>query len=160
MAVLPYLEETTLYQKFHRDEPWNSPNNKPLIEQMPQSLWSSHKPPAVAGHTRFVVPVGKNTCFDDDKGVTISQITDGTSKTILALEVGEDKSVIWTKPDDLDFDPQKPLAGLGNVDKGFDAVFCDCHVMRTLPTIKPDLFRRMIIRNDGETVDFSQVPKP
>ena len=38
-------------------------------------------------------------------------VTDGTSNTIMVVEAGE--PVIWTKPDDLAFDPKKPLPKLG-----------------------------------------------
>ena len=32
MAILPYIEQKTLYDKFQLDEPWDSPNNKELIK--------------------------------------------------------------------------------------------------------------------------------
>ena len=35
VALLPYLGEKSLYYKFHLDEPWNSPHNKVLLDQMP-----------------------------------------------------------------------------------------------------------------------------
>ena len=38
VLLLPYLEEKTLYEQFHLDEPWDSPNNKKLIERMPTAL--------------------------------------------------------------------------------------------------------------------------
>ena len=36
VAILPFLEQQPLYEQFHLDEPWDSPHNKTLIEQMPQ----------------------------------------------------------------------------------------------------------------------------
>ena len=35
VAILPYLEQDTLYKQFKLDEPWDSPHNKKLIRQMP-----------------------------------------------------------------------------------------------------------------------------
>ena len=35
VAILPYLEQAALYNKFHLDEPWDSPHNKALIASMP-----------------------------------------------------------------------------------------------------------------------------
>ena len=34
--LLPYIEEEALYRQFHLDEPWDSPNNKPLLARMPK----------------------------------------------------------------------------------------------------------------------------
>src|SRR5260370_25308336 len=31
VALLPYLEENELYSQFRLDEPWDSPNNRPLL---------------------------------------------------------------------------------------------------------------------------------
>ena len=36
VALLPYLEQKALYDRFHHDEPWDSPHNITLLEQMPQ----------------------------------------------------------------------------------------------------------------------------
>src|SRR4249919_3311122 len=35
VAILPYIEQQPLYDKFKLDEPWDSPNNKDLIQYMP-----------------------------------------------------------------------------------------------------------------------------
>ena len=38
VAILPYLEQQELYNKFKLDEPWDSPrNNKELIQYMPNA---------------------------------------------------------------------------------------------------------------------------
>ena len=42
----------------------------------------------------------------------MTDISDGTSNTILLLEVPASRAVIWTKPDDLAFDPEQPSQGL------------------------------------------------
>ena len=53
-------------------------------------------------------------------------ISDGCAATILVVEADVDRAVPWTKPDDLDFDPADPWAGLGHLRKeGFLAVFAD-----------------------------------
>src|SRR4051794_14898536 len=35
VAILPYIEEDALPRQFKLDEPWDSENNKKLIEKMP-----------------------------------------------------------------------------------------------------------------------------
>lgn len=155
VAILPYVGQIKLYDKFHQDEPWDSPNNKPLIAQMPDVFKSAggHLP---EGMTRFVVPVGKDTMFDGTKGLATSAATDGPSVTILALEVGDDKAVTWTKPDDLEFDPQHPLAGVGASVSAIPAVMGDGSV-HVLKNIDEETFKRLILRNDGQKVDPSKL---
>src|SRR5438477_2970944 len=35
VAILPFIEQGELYNKFHTDEPWDSPHNKALLKEMP-----------------------------------------------------------------------------------------------------------------------------
>lgn len=158
VQLLPLLDQAELYKQFHLDEPWDSEHNKAVIAKMPAVFSSGNKLLLVEGKTRYVVPVGKNTIFDGDKGIGVEKITDGMSNTILILETGEDKAVVWTKPDDMDFDPQKPLAGLGKIDeKGTQAAFADGHVQMLRKKIDAETFRRLILRNDGKPVDQSKL---
>ena len=66
-------------------------------------------------------------------GPTYHDLTDGTANTLLAVYAGADKSVPWSKPDDLPFHPEDPAAALGAIpDAGTLAVFWDTQV-RNLP---------------------------
>src|SRR5207244_40253 len=46
VLLLPYIEQEHLYSQFKLDEPWDSPNNMPLLAQMPIVYMSptQHKP--------------------------------------------------------------------------------------------------------------------
>ena len=35
VAILPYLEQNELYKRYNFDEPWDGPNNRKLLDQMP-----------------------------------------------------------------------------------------------------------------------------
>jgi hypothetical protein len=155
--LLPQLDQMDLFRQFHLDEPWDSEHNKPLIAKMP-AVFKDPDSKLAGGQTRYVVPVGKDTIFDGAKEITFAEIRDGTSNTLLILEVGEDKAVIWTKPDDMDFDPQKPLAGLGTIGPdGFAAALADGSVHTIRKNIDAEMFRWLILRNDGHPIDWSKL---
>ena len=157
VSVLPFVEQDALYKQFHLDEPWDSPNNKPLIAKMPRLFQDPDNEKRNDGKTRYVVPVGKGTIFEGEHGTKISDITDGTSQTILIVEAGPEKAVPWTKPDDMPFDAEKPLASVGTIPPaGINAAFADGSVHLLRASIKPETFRKLILRNDGQPIDPSE----
>jgi hypothetical protein len=149
VALLPYFGETALYKQFNFNEPWDSPHNRELINKMPDVYCSPGR--ANDGKTTIMVFSGKDTPFDGDKGITLADIKDGMSNTIMAVEAGPDKAVIWTKPEDLPFDQDKPLAALGQIPaEGFLAAMFDGSVRR----LKVDnaALKAMITPAGGEVV--------
>lgn len=156
VAILPYLEESALYGKFKLDEPWDSPHNIELIKQIPRPYIIPGSESAAEGKTRYLGVTGKSSFFDPEKELKIGQFIDGTSKTIAVVEVGEDKAVPWTKPDDFEVDLSDPTKGLGDVD-AIAALFVDCHVERLRKTIKPEILKAMLTRNGGEIWDPDEV---
>jgi len=120
VAILPYIEQTELYQKFKLDEPWDSEHNKKLIERMPKIFLSPKQKTEKKGVTTYLAPLGKGLMWDDPKGMQISQVFDGTSNTIMLVESDDEHAVIWTKPDDIVIDMKNPTSGLiGHWNDGF-----------------------------------------
>jgi prepilin-type processing-associated H-X9-DG protein len=154
VVILPYLEQQALYNKFHLDEPWDSPHNKALIKEMPMTyLCPSRKKPE-EGTTTYQVFVGEGAMFSAaGEGTQIASITDGTSNTILVVEAND--AVPWTKPDDLKFDPNaKPsLRGAGSPHPGgFNAAFGDGSVRFIKNSINLITWQALITRAGGEVV--------
>ncbi len=157
MALLPYLDRPDLYKAIHLDEPWDSEHNKPLLAQMPKLFSSSAAENSEDGRTRYLVPTGKGTMFEGQEGIKLTDVPDGTSNTLLIVEVGPDKAVEWTKPDDLAVDMDKPAAGLGEIpDEGFLAAFADGSVQLIKKSVDPETLRRLFIRSDGQPIDPSK----
>ncbi len=127
VQILPYIDQQTLYEQFHLDEPWDSEHNKTLIEKMPSVFVSpNHADLAQQGKTTYLAPRGKGTMWDDPEGSRFRDIIDGTSNTIMVVEGPGDAAVIWTKPDDLPIDSKNPWKNLKSVRPGgFQALFVD-----------------------------------
>lgn len=156
--ILPYMDQMELYKQFHLDEPWDSEHNRKLIDQMPD-VYSDpdstvRKAIGDAGRTTFVVPVGEDLLFGDAEGPKYKDIKDGTSNTILAVEVVPERAAVWTKPDDWQVDAKDALAGVRRSDRDyFTAAYCDGHVRIHQNGNASDIFRSLLTPAGGETPD-------
>ena len=148
--ILPYLDAAPLYNEFHMDEPWDSEHNKALISRMPKTYGASAE-----GKTSIHVFVGEGTPFGG-KPFSLSEVTDGTSNTILCVRAGEDTADIWTKPGGLTFDKADPLAALGNIGDFFHVGFMDGSVRRLPKTIDAATLGNLILHNDGNPVEIPE----
>jgi len=158
VQVLPYLDEYPLYKEFHLDEPWDSEHNKKLIADMPRTYRnpSSKAPPDT---TTYLAVCGKGLMFEGTVGRRVEDVRDGTSNTIVVVEANDDRAVPWTKPEDWEYDPDDPLAGLGNAHPGgFCAAFADGSVRFIGKSIDPKLFHAMLTIAGGEKIDFNAIP--
>lgn len=158
VAILPYTEHVQLYKQFHLDEAWDSPHNKALIEKMP-SVFRSARSKAAKGMTNYLVPVGGGAVYSSMKDEPkINDITDGTSHTLMVVEVDDEHAVPWTKPEDLSFSPQDPKKGIGSLfEQGFCASFCDgsAHFLRK--SIDRETLKALFTRAAGDPFDASKL---
>jgi prepilin-type processing-associated H-X9-DG protein len=156
VALLPFLERSDIYNRFHLDEPWDSEHNKKLSEIV-IGLYRSPNSRTKGNMTNYLTVRGADTAFPGKDGIRLAQITDGTSNTIMVVEADDAKAVPWAKPDDLPYDEKQPRSGLfGLLPGGFNAAFCDGSVRFLSATIDAEMLRRLFNRNDGKPVDTSR----
>lgn len=158
VAILPYLEQGELYKQFHLDEPWDSPHNLKLLEKMP-SVYADPDPELRAriggGKTTYLVPVAAETIFYKNEGTTIREVSDGTVKTLLVVEVEPSHAVEWTKPSDWEVNLQEPLVGVQRSDRRrFVVAFADSHVETVPIDVEPAKLRGLLTRSGREVFDW------
>lgn len=168
VLILPILGEDELYKQFHLDEPWDSPHNLPLSRKRCRAFDSVHNGEKDAGLTRFQVLVGPGTAFERD-GLTLGDFPDGTENTILVVESGT--GVPWSKPEDVVYDPAKPLPPFGqgfkravkfmcyNLDykPGFYVCFVDGSVQFIDQDTDEQVIRSMITRDGSGKVSTADL---
>jgi prepilin-type processing-associated H-X9-DG protein len=85
----------------------------------------------------------------------ITDITDGTSNTVMFLDADDEHAVIWTKPDDLKVDPKKPEAGLSTRHgEGYLFAFADGSVRFVSTKIEKKSLGLIFARNSGMVKDI------
>ncbi len=159
VAILPYIEQVNLYKQFKLNEPWDSENNKKLIPLMPKT----YAPPGGGGKPGFTYyraftgagtvlpPPAPGTPGKDAFGLGFLKILDGTSNTAIVAEAAD--PVEWTKPDELEYIPGKPLPRLGGVfGDGFHVGMADGSVQFLPTSTPPEKIKAIITIAGGETV--------
>jgi hypothetical protein len=158
VAILPWVDQQNLYAQFRLDEPWDGPNNIRLVTQMPKIYAHPSDPNGAArGLTCYRVFTGPHTAFPDpvppfprDHSTCHypASFLDGTSNSILIVEAAD--TVPWTKPDELPYDPNKPLPKLGGWSRqGYNVGLADGSVKFITPGVSEQTLRNAITIDDG-----------
>ncbi|MDR1493272.1 MAG: DUF1559 domain-containing protein [Planctomycetaceae bacterium] len=98
VLLLPYLDEKELYKKIRLNESWDSEYNKQFHAQTPRQFqcpsmnksgvkaFISSKFSRIADGCSYSLVTGKETAFHGSEPAKFSDVTDGTSNTILLVE--------------------------------------------------------------------------
>jgi tetratricopeptide (TPR) repeat protein/tRNA A-37 threonylcarbamoyl transferase component Bud32 len=153
VEILPYLDEDRLYKEFNRDEPWDSEHNRKLLARMP-AVYALPRPRKEMGlneRTYYQALVGPGAAFEGRQGLRIADFTKGTSNTLMVVEAA--RPVPWSSPEDLPYDPAKPVPALGGHFKdGFNAAFASGDARFLSSPLPEDMLRGYIVRGGTDPV--------
>jgi hypothetical protein len=106
--------------------------------------------------TYYQLIVGKGAVFEGILHIQLRDIADGTANTIMAIEAK--KPVPWTKPEDLAYDPEKPLPKFGGVfAHGFNVLVADGDARFIQKGFNEAAMRAVITRAGGEQTSFNDL---
>lgn len=149
VAILPFIEEGPLYDRFDLDQPWDSEANRALAQMMPTTYRSPTHGKEGSDRTHYVAMRSPQSVFPGAEAIKMQDITDGLSSTIAVAEL-PNGSVVWTMPDDCtpaDFVAEFRAANAG----GVTVALSDGSVKRVSAGTTTSDLEAMITRDGGES---------
>jgi hypothetical protein len=101
--LLPFLDQSALYEQYRFDEPWDGPHNSQLhATPMPVLACPSDRS-SKARNTSYLAVVGSKAAWLGEQPAGAADFPDGMESTILVVEVA-DSGIHWMEPRDLNYD--------------------------------------------------------
>ena len=149
--ILPYMDQKALYDKIDLTKPWDDPANTEVFKMSNFEAYRCPSKPGPATHTIYLAVVTSNSCLRPGESARLSDIKDGTSNTLMVIEMDSKHSVPWMAPTDADeslflaISPTSELVHTG----GVHAALADGTVRFLYVGLSPQI-RHALISIDGE----------
>ena len=157
VLILPFMEQQALHERYNFNEPWDSPNNQ-LVTSTVVPAYKCPSAPGEPAETNYMVITGPGTLFEGAEACSLAKISDGTSNTILVVEVGG-TGVNWAEPRDLDaskfappFSPPRPDAPGSYHPSGMNVVLGDGSTRFLSNSMDPATAQGLVTRAGGERI--------
>jgi prepilin-type processing-associated H-X9-DG protein len=154
--ILPYLDQTPLYERIDLSKPWDDPANAEFLK-IRLGVYACPSSDGTENHTGYIAIVSPSSCLQPTHPRKIAEITDGTSNTLMVIEVATPHEVPWMAPQDADesmflgYAPETKLHHSG----GGHALFADGSVNFISVDTSAEERRAMISVADGDNHTLS-----
>jgi prepilin-type processing-associated H-X9-DG protein len=156
VILLPYMEQKALYDYYDFDSPWNSPENQAVADAAIPFYGCPSDSRRSPFETNYMMIVGPGMLSDGPGSTTMRDISDGTSNTIMIVEVSG-TGVHWAEPRDLDAGRLDFTIGregglaIGSRHPGCaNVALCDGSVVTLAESTDPQIIRAMATIAGGE----------
>ena len=152
--ILPYMEQTSLYETIDLSKPWNDPANAKAFNT-PVSGFRCLDSVGPPNTTTYLAIVAPNGCFIPGKARRMAEITDYHESTLMVIDAGNGNALPWMAPVDAD---ESFVMNLGSSSKlhhsgGTNALFVDGSVWFLKTGVQADVRRALITISGNEKVD-------
>jgi hypothetical protein len=150
VLLLPYIEQKPLFDQFDLTQRWDSPRNLAISQTTLQVFCDPSSAQSLPGKTDYLFVTGAGTAFEPPGPHNMGNMTDGTSNTLLMVEV-RDSGTSWAEPRDLDISQPMSLPQGNHPGINLGAFF-DGHVSAISNTIAPEDVRALATKSGNEPV--------
>lgn len=165
VLILPYMEQQPLYDQYDFNEPWDGPNNSKLHDTMVATYSCPSQPREDSENTTsYVAVVGSDTVFPGDQSTTFEDITDGTSNTLLVVEISN-SGIHWMEPRDLNVEEMPAVINPGEGrsrgissmhPEGAQVLWADGAIHLLPNSLPTKTLRAKLTIAGGETIDSNE----
>ncbi len=165
MAILPFLEGTTLYNNVNFNVSWDASENGTVRSTRVSTFLRPEDPKDGPPIAKFLAVVGPTTAFPGPVNLRFDDLRDGMAHTLMFGEVAE-SDIGWAEPRDLAFSrmhfqinrrPRK--LGFGSPYGGARLAMMDGSVVSFTEAASPALIRALVTATGGETIAAGGVPE-
>ncbi|GAB5404037.1 MAG: hypothetical protein Aurels2KO_22680 [Aureliella sp.] len=167
VLVLPFVEETALYERYDFTKPWNHPDNLKLADEMP-TVFScpTCQSPHANYTTSYVAIVGDKTLWPTNGTTRAKDVSDGLYSTLMLIE-SEAARTHWMAPHDLRFSEIVPTTATGRtmvVDTGHQDVATAAFANGGIHTLHGDhsaeMLKALSTKAGREFIDWDEFYDP
>jgi hypothetical protein len=156
VLLLPFIEHQNVHAAYRFAEPWDSPANQALAEKMPR-MYALPPYERQPGYTtaNYLAVVGRETVWPGRDTLTLKDVADGASNTILLGE-NDGMNVPWLAPRDLELATMSleldSPDGISSPYHGPAVAMLDFSVRHLSKDLPPEVLRAMLTARGGEAV--------
>jgi type II secretory pathway pseudopilin PulG len=153
--LLPYIEQSRLYESIDLTKPWDDPVNAKARETIVEA-YQCPSSPELDGLTNYLAVIGPECAFSGSEPRKLLDVKDDSEETLAIIDSGTDRAVPWMSPEDIDHAAllKLPPDARMNHPSQILALFLDGSPQNIPIDIDRDLLRAMLTISGGEDVEL------